>query len=77
MKGIQKGMKLPADKMMPSFANLKDYGNTSSSTTWYSWAYIESIGDIKKGQVLMQVSNSRNPSAAVMPRTCVWCIVCM
>jgi hypothetical protein len=26
LKGIQKGMRLPADKMMPSFANLKDYG---------------------------------------------------
>jgi 3-ketoacyl-CoA synthase len=48
-------MRLPADKMMPSFANLKDYGNTSSSTTWYSFAYIETVGDVKKGQVVMQV----------------------
>jgi 3-oxoacyl-[acyl-carrier-protein] synthase III len=55
LKGIQKGMRLPADKMMPSFANLKDYGNTSSSTTWYSFAYIETVGDIKRGQVVMQV----------------------
>jgi 3-ketoacyl-CoA synthase len=54
LKGIQKGMKLPADKMMPSFANLKDYGNTSSSTTWYSWAYIETVGDVKKNQTIMQ-----------------------
>ncbi|WIA36536.1 hypothetical protein OEZ86_007829 [Tetradesmus obliquus] len=54
LKGIQKGMRLPADKMMPSFANLKDYGNTSSSTTWYSFAYIETVGDIKRGQVIMQ-----------------------
>jgi 3-ketoacyl-CoA synthase len=55
LKGIQKGMRLPADKMMPSFANLKDYGNTSSSTTWYSFAYIETVGDVKRGQVIMQV----------------------
>jgi 3-ketoacyl-CoA synthase len=55
LKGIQKGMRLPADKMMPSFANLKDYGNTSSSTTWYSFAYIETVGDVKRGQVVMQV----------------------
>jgi 3-ketoacyl-CoA synthase len=51
-------MRLPADKMMPSFANLKDYGNTSSSTTWYSFAYIETVGDIKKGQVIMQVGST-------------------
>lgn len=54
LKGIQKGMRLPADKMMPSFANLKDYGNTSSSTTWYSLAYIETIGSVKAGEVVMQ-----------------------
>eukprot|EP00775_Hariotina_reticulata_P002866 gene2866-3158_t len=54
LKGIQKGMRLPADKMMPSFANLKDYGNTSSSTTWYSYAYIETVGDVKKNQIIMQ-----------------------
>lgn len=49
-------MRLPAEKMMPSFANLKDFGNTSSSTTWYSWAYIETIGDMQAGQTLFQVS---------------------
>eukprot|EP00879_Flechtneria_rotunda_P003637 GHRR01003874.1.p1 GENE.GHRR01003874.1~~GHRR01003874.1.p1 ORF type:complete len:440 (+),score=135.99 GHRR01003874.1:1261-2580(+) len=54
LKGIQKGMRLPSDRMMPSFANLKDYGNTSSSTTWYSFAYIETMGDVHKGQVVMQ-----------------------
>lgn len=54
LKGIQAGMRLPADKMMPSFANLKDYGNTSSSTTWYSFAYLETVGDIKAGHRLMQ-----------------------
>jgi hypothetical protein len=34
LKGIQAGMALPAVKMLPSFAALRDYGNTSCSTTW-------------------------------------------
>ncbi|KAF8069577.1 KCS2 [Scenedesmus sp. PABB004] len=34
LKGIQAGMRLPASAMLPSFAALRDYGNTSCSTTW-------------------------------------------
>lgn len=34
LKGIQQGLRLPAAKMVPSFASLRDYGNTSCSTTW-------------------------------------------
>jgi len=28
-------MHLPVDKALPSFCTLKDYGNTSCSTTWW------------------------------------------
>ena len=42
LKGIQKGMNLPVGSVLPSFASLRDYGNTSSSTTWYTIAYLES-----------------------------------
>jgi 3-oxoacyl-[acyl-carrier-protein] synthase III len=55
LKGIQNGMELPVDSVLPSFAALRDYGNTSCSTTWYSMAYIETCGKITKGQTLMQV----------------------
>jgi 3-ketoacyl-CoA synthase len=59
LKGIQKGMNLPIEMMLPSFASLRDYGNTSSSTTWYSFAYLERFGMIKRGQRLMQVGALR------------------
>jgi hypothetical protein len=55
LKGIQKGMNLPMEMMLPSFASLRDYGNTSSSTTWYSMSYLERFGMVKKGQRVMQV----------------------
>jgi predicted naringenin-chalcone synthase len=34
VKGLQQAMRLPVDKVLPSFATLRDYGNTSCSTTW-------------------------------------------
>lgn len=55
LKGIQQGMKLPARTMIPSFAALSYYGNTSSSTTWYSMTYLESLVGIKKGERIMQI----------------------
>ncbi len=56
LKGLQQAMRLPLDKMLPSFASLRDYGNTSSSTTWYSMAYLETQEMVTRGQVIMQVS---------------------
>uniref|UniRef100_A0A383W0W2 3-ketoacyl-CoA synthase n=1 Tax=Tetradesmus obliquus TaxID=3088 RepID=A0A383W0W2_TETOB len=55
LRGIQKGLRLPADKMMPSFASLSDFGNTSSSSTWYTWSYLESTGSVAKSQTVLQV----------------------
>lgn len=57
LKGIQKGMSLPDEAVIPSFASLRDMGNTSSSTTWYTIAYLESQDMIRKGQQIMQVSS--------------------
>ncbi len=34
LKGIQEGLCLPSATMLPSFATLREYGNTSCSTTW-------------------------------------------
>jgi hypothetical protein len=40
---------------MPSFASLRDFGNTSSASTWYTWSYIESTDGVRKGQTVLQV----------------------
>lgn len=55
LRGIQKGLRLPAEKMLPSFASLRDFGNTSSASTWYTWSYIESTMGVKKGETVLQV----------------------
>jgi hypothetical protein len=55
LKGIQKGMNLPIEAVLPSFASLRDMGNTSSSTTWYSIAYLETQKMVTRGQTIMQV----------------------
>ena len=42
--------------MLPSFAALREYGNTSCSTTWYVLAYQESAGGgVQSGQTVLQV----------------------
>jgi 3-ketoacyl-CoA synthase len=40
---------------MPSFASLRDFGNTSSASTWYTWSYIESTTGVKRGERVLQV----------------------
>ena len=55
LKGLQNAMRLPVDKMLPSFGTLRDYGNTSCSTTWYVMAYMETCEDVRRGQTVMQV----------------------
>jgi hypothetical protein len=70
LKGIQQGLQLPAAAMIPSFAALRDYGNTSCSTTWYVLAYTESCRDVRRGDVLLQVGQgwllARERPAAVI-----------
>ncbi|KAF6265202.1 FAE1/Type III polyketide synthase-like protein-domain-containing protein [Scenedesmus sp. NREL 46B-D3] len=65
LKGIQEGMALPAGKMLPSFAALRDYGNTSCSTTWYVMAYMESCEKVTKGQRILQVGMGGGMKAGV------------
>jgi 3-ketoacyl-CoA synthase len=66
LKGIQQGMRLPAEKMMPSFANLSRFGNTSSATTWYAWTYLESTTGVKKGDRLLQAGVGGGMKACVV-----------
>ena len=66
LKGLQKAMDLPVDKVLPSFATLMYYGNTSCSTTWYTMGYLESVpGGIKKGEKIMQVGLGGGMKAGV------------
>ena len=41
--------------MIPSFATLREYGNTSCSTTWYAFGYSEQCDNIRKGHTIMQL----------------------
>jgi 3-ketoacyl-CoA synthase len=55
LRGIQSGLRLPANAMMPSFASLSEFGNTSSASTWYTWAYCESCESVSKGERVLQI----------------------
>jgi 3-ketoacyl-CoA synthase len=55
LRGIQSGLRLPAAAMMPSFASLSEFGNTSSASTWYTWAYVESCESVAKGERVLQI----------------------
>jgi hypothetical protein len=46
------------------------YGNTSSSSTYYALAYVESINGVKKGETLMQVIVG-NKSSLFVKKACV------
>ncbi|KAL6763254.1 FAE1/Type III polyketide synthase-like protein-domain-containing protein [Haematococcus lacustris] len=65
LKGLQTGLSLPTTAMMPSFAGLKEYGNTSCSTTWYSMAYIETCQGVKKNQRVLQLGVGGGMKAGV------------
>lgn len=65
LKGLQQAMRLPVDRMLPSFATLRDYGNTSCSTTWYVLAYMESVHGMKRNQTVMQIGMGGGMKAGV------------
>lgn len=64
LKGVQQGMGLPAHTMVPCFAALRDYGNTSGSTTWYVMAYLETCADVRRGHKVLQVRAQAHKHAA-------------
>jgi 3-ketoacyl-CoA synthase len=55
IEGIGKQLGLPEDKMLPSVNTLYWYGNTSSSTVWYSLGYVESAQGVEKGDLVWQI----------------------
>lgn len=65
LKGLKQALRLPTEAIMPSFATLCDYGNTSCSSTWYVMAYIESLVGVKRGQTIMQMGIGGGMKASV------------
>ncbi len=59
LDGIGKGLRLRPEHLAPSYAVLRDYGNVSSSSTWYTLAHVETLGGVKKGDRIMQVGGGR------------------
>eukprot|EP00882_Tetradesmus_deserticola_P000731 GHRQ01000798.1.p1 GENE.GHRQ01000798.1~~GHRQ01000798.1.p1 ORF type:complete len:504 (+),score=238.10 GHRQ01000798.1:145-1656(+) len=55
LDGIGKELQLDEAAMEPSRMVLHDYGNVSSSTTWYTLGYVESVRGAKKGDRLLQI----------------------
>lgn len=55
LDGIGKGLCLTEAYLKPSRAVLSEYGNVSSSSTWYALAWLESCQGVKKGDKVLQV----------------------
>ena len=55
LSGIGEGLGLDPSDLLPSRATLHDYGNVSSSSTWYALSWLESVKGIKKGDKVMQI----------------------
>lgn len=55
VEGLSKQLGLSAEKMAPSANTLYWYGNTSSSTVWYSFGFVESVQGVRKGDIVWQI----------------------
>jgi 3-ketoacyl-CoA synthase len=65
LRGFVSSLGVPPAAALPSFAALRDFGNTSAPSTFYVLAYIESLGStggfgpngggVRKGQRVLQV----------------------
>lgn len=65
LRGFMKGLHLPPHKVLPSAAALRDYGNTSASSTFYVLAYLESLEGVRRGDTVMQLSVGTGVKAGV------------
>ncbi|EFJ44710.1 hypothetical protein VOLCADRAFT_95052 [Volvox carteri f. nagariensis] len=55
LDGLGEALQLDDTKLAPSRTVLHDYGNISSSTTWYTLACVETTTGIKKGERVLQI----------------------
>ncbi|XP_047307964.1 probable 3-ketoacyl-CoA synthase 14 [Impatiens glandulifera] len=53
---LQKNLGISNEGMEPSRMTLHRYGNVSSSSVWYEFAYIEAKGRVKKGDRIWQIT---------------------
>lgn len=49
---------------------LPRYGNTSSSTVWYSFGFVESVQGVRKGDVVWQVRRAALLCSAHASNSC-------
>ncbi|CAL8464977.1 g4512 [Coccomyxa elongata] len=49
-------LQLNEEQCMPMLVPFERYGNTSSSSTWYAWSYVETFQGVKRGDRLWQLS---------------------
>ncbi|KXZ47805.1 hypothetical protein GPECTOR_32g417 [Gonium pectorale] len=55
LDGLGEALQLDATRLAPSRSVLHDYGNISSSTTWYTLACVETLNGVRRGERIMQV----------------------
>lgn len=55
VEGLSKQLGLDARRMAPSANTLHWYGNTSSSTVWYSFGFVESVQGVTRGDTVWQI----------------------
>ncbi|KAG2499530.1 hypothetical protein HYH03_002476 [Edaphochlamys debaryana] len=55
LDGLGEALQLDEGRLGPSRAVLRDYGNVSSSSTWYALAHVETEAGVRAGERLMQV----------------------
>ncbi|KAG2441061.1 hypothetical protein HXX76_003914 [Chlamydomonas incerta] len=55
LDGLGEALQLDAGRLAPSRAVLHDYGNVSSSTTWYTLAHVETVSGVRRGERVLQV----------------------
>ncbi|CAL5229302.1 g12601 [Coccomyxa viridis] len=53
---VGKQLKLRPEQTLPMLVPFERYGNTSSSSTWYAWSYVETFQGVKKGDRLWQLA---------------------
>ena len=54
--GLEKTLNLEERHVAPSRSTLYRYGNTSSSSIWYEFRYIERTGTLKAGDIIWQIA---------------------
>jgi len=52
---VGKALSLKPHQTLPMLEPFARFGNTSSSSTWYAWSYVETFQKVKKGDRVWQL----------------------